>query len=96
MRKRPPKRSTAPSLEEIPVTIDSLGAQGDGVARINGQAVHVPLAVSGDHINLTYDTKTLRSAGFSLYRPALIAFPHLVGIFRCAGMPAAASFRDCL
>jgi len=74
MRKRPPNRSTAPSLEEISVTIDSLGAQGDGTARINGQAVHVPLAVPGDHINLTYDTKTLRSAGFSILSPS----PHRI------------------
>jgi|JI10StandDraft_1071094.scaffolds.fasta_scaffold190822_4 23S rRNA (uracil1939-C5)-methyltransferase len=69
MRKRFSKRSTAPSLEEAPVTIDSLGAQGDGTARINGQIVHVPLALPGDHINLKYDTKALRSAGFSLLSP---------------------------
>lgn len=69
MRKRPSKRSAAPSLEEAPVTIDSLGAQGDGTTRINGQIVHVPLALPGDHINLKYDTKTLRSAGFSLLSP---------------------------
>lgn len=66
MRRRFSKRSTEPSLEEAPVIIDSLGAQGDGTAQINGQIVHVPLALPGDHINLKYDRKTLRSAGFSL------------------------------
>lgn len=69
MRKRPLRRKTKSNLEDAVVTIDSLGAQGDGIARINGQIIHVPLALPGDHINLKYDTKTLRSVGFSILSP---------------------------
>ncbi len=69
MRKRPPIRKATSNLEDAIVTIDRLGAQGDGTARINGQIVHVPLALPGDRINLKYDTKTLRSAGFSILSP---------------------------
>lgn len=70
MRKHPSKHRAAPSWAEAPVTIDSLGAQGDGTARLNGQVIHVPLALPGDHIKLKYDTKTLRSDSFSILLPS--------------------------
>ncbi len=70
MRKRPLMRKAKSHVEETLVTIDDLGTQGDGTARIKGQIVHVPLALPGDHINLKYDAKTLRSVGFSIVSPS--------------------------
>ncbi|MEZ5647481.1 MAG: hypothetical protein R3E60_00610 [Alphaproteobacteria bacterium] len=72
MRKRSSVLSSKNLSEETLIEIEDLGRRGDGVVRINGQALHVPLTLPGDQLKLRYDLKTLRPAEFSLIKPSAL------------------------
>ncbi len=59
-------RSTAPVNvgEELEVTIESVGAKGDGVAKKEGFVLFVPGVQKGDHVKIKV-TRVLRKVGFA-------------------------------
>lgn len=48
-RQRPPRRSQPPP-RTVELDIDSLGARGDGLARLGGDTVYIPYALPGDRV----------------------------------------------
>ena len=47
---RPRKRSASPPARLVELTIDQVGARGDGIAALDGEAVFVPGTVAGDRV----------------------------------------------
>ncbi|RAU21707.1 class I SAM-dependent RNA methyltransferase [Paramagnetospirillum kuznetsovii] len=43
-------RAAPPAARTVALVIDEIGARGDGVARLDGEAVFVPFTVSGDRV----------------------------------------------
>lgn len=60
MNQSPPVREG----EEFDVTIDAVGAKGDGIARKDGFVLFVPGTKSGDSVRIRV-TKVLAKAGFA-------------------------------
>jgi len=50
--------------EEYDVEIESVGAKGDGVTKVNGYAIFVPGAKKGDQVRIKI-TRALPSYGFA-------------------------------
>lgn len=51
----PPRRrkaARAPAARDVEVTVDRLGAQGDGIATWNGKPLYIPLALPGERVRV--------------------------------------------
>jgi 23S rRNA (uracil1939-C5)-methyltransferase len=62
MRKpnRPPARNTAKpavAVRTVPLAVTGLGAQGDGLASLDGQTVFIPFALPGERVEARIETR---------------------------------------
>ena len=59
-------RQTAPVNvgDELEVTIEAVGAKGDGVAKVKGFVLFIPGVKEGEHVKVRV-TKVLRKLGFA-------------------------------
>lgn len=60
------REQTAPVSvgDEIEVTIEAVGAKGDGVAKVKGFVLFIPGVKEGEHVKVRV-TKVLRKLGFA-------------------------------
>lgn len=69
---------------EIRVTIDHVGAKGDGVALLDGAQIFVPLSAPGDELDVVRDGATVRIASIVSPGPGRVA-PPCAHFGRCGG-----------
>jgi len=90
-RGKPQRRTQPPRIlaRQVPLTVSAIGLRGDGIARHNGQAVHLPKTAVGDQLTadllvgsggvLVADAVTLTTPSPDRRAPPCAAYAHCGG-----------------